>query len=391
MSSSETTIRNGKEAEDTAKRIAFLAHPADLAQLRQIDRNLAIISDTQLQRLLNLVEDDAKVFVASTFSVEIPEAKLLLVDIIIIPLLASQLVGLPRERAVELIKKAHRLAVSRGATLIGLGGFTSVLSQAGIDLRGQGAAITTGNTYTACVGLQLLDRLRLAGGNATDLFSACILGPFGSIGSLLFFDLALRTNRLNLCVRPSSRVLQLKRLRSLVGRFLNANAGISEFREGSIAAKLAAITPELGSEAFALQLNEVGIALCDDFDTAAIACSAVIIASSDVSPNISVANCRPGAVVVDISTPSVIPQDQFRGDVTVVAGGLVKIPRAIDTDLNMGLEKGIIHACLAETILLGLIDHNDDVGVGLAEEFRTFRFLASAAEQFGFSAARGAG
>ena len=57
-------------------------------------------------------------------------------ELIALPYLPSELVALPQDEAVELVQKAVDLGVERGAEVIGLAGFTSIVTYGGLGGAG---------------------------------------------------------------------------------------------------------------------------------------------------------------------------------------------------------------------------------------------------------------
>jgi hypothetical protein len=82
----------------------------------------------------------------------------------------------------------------------------------------------------------------------------------------------------------------------------------------------------------------------------------IVTATSSVNGIISAEMLRPGAVVCEISRPFNISEDvrKSRSDVLVVDGGLVLTPGEQDLGVGVGLPKGIVYGCMAETMVMSL-------------------------------------
>ena len=70
---------------------------------------------------------------------------------------------------------------------------------------------------------------------------------------------------------------------------------------------------------------------------------------------------KPGCVIVECSRPLNITKEQAKSrlDVLIINSGEVILPGDLDFKMNLGLSKGVVFACLAETVVLcleGLIE-----------------------------------
>jgi len=75
-------------------------------------------------------------------------------EFICVPKTAEQLLELGREEAITEIMKAVELGAQRGAKLVGLGAYTSVVTMGGRSLLPYtNVALTTGNSYTVVSGV----------------------------------------------------------------------------------------------------------------------------------------------------------------------------------------------------------------------------------------------
>lgn len=76
-------------------------------------------------------------------------------DFICVPKTAAQLLAMDKKQAIEEIMAAIDLAVERGAKIVGLGAYTSVVTMGGRQLLPYTpVALTTGNSYTVVSGVE---------------------------------------------------------------------------------------------------------------------------------------------------------------------------------------------------------------------------------------------
>jgi hypothetical protein len=82
----------------------------------------------------------------------------------------------------------------------------------------------------------------------------------------------------------------------------------------------------------------------------------ILTATSSVNGIISPEMLGPGAVVCEISRPFNISEEvrKSRPDVLVIDGGLVLTPGEQDVGVRVGLPKGMVYGCMAETMVMSL-------------------------------------
>ena len=220
------------------------------------------------------------------------------------------------------LNMAARMAERRGARIMGLGAFTSVVGDAGISVaRKANIAITTGNSLTVAVTLatsrQALSKM---GAASMSGIKAMIIGATGSIGSV--------------CARMLAQMIQEVTL-------VSVELGSLEELKWQILAE----TPE------------ARIALSTVADEHLANCDLIISATSAIGQRvIDISRCKSGVVVCDVAMPADIsPQEAAtRPDILVVESGAVVFPGEVDIGFDMGLPPNTTYACLAETALLAM-------------------------------------
>jgi fatty aldehyde-generating acyl-ACP reductase len=219
---------------------------------------------------------------------------------------------------------AVRLAACRGARVVGLGALTSPATGGGltiIDELPRGVTLTNGNALTAAIVRRNVRAAAHAkvGTSARDVVVA-VVGCTGSVGSALSRLLASEGYRLILIGRQRARVERdFGDLSSVV-----ASESLFDVRQADI----------------------------------------VVLLTNDRTALISPTMPRVGSVVIDCSQPANIPRTSYseftRRSITVLEGGVVRIPDYSSTD-----DFGLMHptdtfACLAEAYVVaraGLREH----------------------------------
>ncbi len=232
-------------------------------------------------------------------------------------------------------KQLHRAALMaerKGARIMGLGAFTSVVGDAGITVAHEAdIAITSGNSLTVAATLEAAKQAVVKMG-ATDLTKGkvMIIGATGSIGAVCSRLLAQAIYDVVLVSIEPEKLIDLKRT-------------------------IQAETP--GSTVTIATRPDEFVGSCDLIVTATSAFGQRIV---DIS------KCKPGAVICDVARPPDISKEEaaLRPDVLVIESGEVLIPGDIDFGYDIGLPPKTAYACLAETALLAMDGRFEDYTLG---------------------------
>jgi len=230
------------------------------------------------------------------------------------------------------LNQAARMAERRGARIMGLGAFTSVVGDAGITVAHEAdIAITSGNSLTVAATLEAAKQAVLKMG-ATDLTKGkvMVIGATGSIGSVCARLLAQAILDVVLVSIEPEKLIELKR----------------RIQEETPGAKVAIATRP---------------------DDLLQDCDLIVTATSAFGQRIlDITQCKPGAVICDVARPPDINRAEadLRPDVLVIESGEVLIPGEIDFGYDIGLPPKTAYACLAETALLAMEGRFEDYTLG---------------------------
>lgn len=230
------------------------------------------------------------------------------------------------------LNQAARMAERKGARIMGLGAFTSVVGDAGITVAHEAdIAITSGNSLTVAATLEAAKQAVIKMG-ATDLTKGkvMVIGATGSIGSVCSRLLAQAIYDVVLVSIEPERLIDLKRT-------------------------IQAETP--GAHVVIATRPDEHLPECDLVVTATSAFGQRIV---------DITKCKPGAVICDVARPPDIGEAEaaLRPDVLVIESGEVLIPGDIDFGYNIGLPPKTAYACLAETALLAMEGRFEDYTLG---------------------------
>lgn len=272
--------------------------------------------------------------------------------LVAVPLLPEQMLGLPTDFVERKIIKACTAVQGLGAQIVGLGAFTSVIGDKGVSIaRELNIPVTTGNSYTVATALEAVRKVCKVTGRSLAEVEIVIIGANGSIGSTCAKLLAREARFMTLVSRD------LKKLEGLAG----------------------CIMRETGLAVHITNRSEGPLRRAD----------IVITVSSSVDTIIHTQHLKKGAVVCDVARPRDVSMQvaQQRKDVTIIEGGVVKVPGNVKFNFDFGLPSGMCYACMAETMILAMENRFEDYSLGSRLEMDKVNEMAKLAQKHGFSLA----
>ncbi|GAA4343533.1 aminotransferase class III-fold pyridoxal phosphate-dependent enzyme [Kangiella taiwanensis] len=308
-------------------------------------------------------------------------------------------------------------------SIIGLGAYSSIVTNNGITVNDYESPITTGNAYTAALTLQ---GMMFAANNVQppiDITQAevSVVGAAGNIGSVLSQILALQVGRLCLVGSGSSTSeLRLKYARkTCLAEIIKAiktelNAGVT-FEHTQLAGVGKRVYELILSSGESQQLkffNDVQEQADIDYlskqldliltqyhsdeyeqlfliraDFSQLKSSDIVVVATN-SPDdelIKTDMVRPGAVVCCASVPSNLSQSFEKETNKYLAfdGGLSALPEQSEIKFVGMPENGLAYGCLAETLILGFEGQNHSFCKGPLSSEHVYQVM-SMAEEHGF-------
>ncbi|MFH1848072.1 MAG: SRPBCC family protein, partial [Candidatus Omnitrophota bacterium] len=218
------------------------------------------------------------------------------------------------------VVRACRVAEKCGVGIVTLGGFTSIVGERlghQID-REVDIPITTGNTYTAVLIVESIERAAQTLGRELKDLKIAIIGGTGDIGSACARALSMKAKQVTITGRTRAH---LRKLRAELKR--NKKAAIEATSD-----------------------NEKAVRSAD-----------VVIAVASASSSIlSIDWFKPGAIICDAAYPKNVSHTATdRRDIFIFSGGLANIPTPITTGVDMGLpSESVSYGCFSEVIILAL-------------------------------------
>jgi acetylornithine/succinyldiaminopimelate/putrescine aminotransferase/predicted amino acid dehydrogenase len=391
---------SGIPAPDRSNRFAFLLHPLTVRDYANIDPSLSILSDKQVSRLAECVAENFDPFVIGDAHIVSKTGQTAYGEFIIVPRTAGELAQMSYYDATSEIRAAARTANERGAKIIGLGAYTSVVTRGGLYLKDDGLpALTTGNSYTIVAAKQSIDAALEMTGRDLSTSCATVVGATGSIGRAVSILLAQDVGKLILVGNPARPKESKRRLMQVTADILRS---IGELRspgkklpKGTLASAIYDLLPpgsqnwdRLDCSNLAKEMEQYLCVIYDDCGVrqALREADVVVMATNVVGDLARPEDIKEGAVVCDISRPPNISRDvrMNRHDVFVIDGGVVSLPRDSRLSLNLDIDPGLAYACMAETMILALERRFEDASLGIDLDMDDVTEIGRLAERHGF-------
>jgi len=394
-----------KQMDDFGMKVGFLVHFLDESQLAAIESSFGNFSTQQLDRFIRNMMPVAKPCHIASTPITSASGQKIDFNLIVVPMTSrhmSEALKNPTDSpAQRMVKDAVRLARKIGCEVVGLGQYTSIVSNNGEAIIEPGLKITTGNSFTVGISVQsILKAADLKGLNPAHT-TLSLIGAAGNIGTAYAQIVAKYFARINLV--GSSRPGSLERLEVLRARIIKeAYEGLA--RSKSLSSIPGGITQRLSKIPFVKKLladgAEAQIAwkairseewfdpiISVSTDIATISQSDIIVAVSNSHERlIRSEHVKQNAIICDVSVPCSTDPGiiQKREDIMFFTGGIVKLPLGEKIQAPaFPLPPGNVFACMAETMLLGLSGFRKNLSYGKLE-LKNIEMIENLAQQHGF-------
>lgn len=271
---------------------------------------------------------------------------------ITIPMLPKQFLEKDRQWVFDRVLQGALLAQTNGAQIVGLGGYNSVVGEAGKAIAERlDVGVTSGNSYTVATAMEAT----LAAARAMDLDLArcnvAVVGATGAIGGVCSRLLARQVARLSLVARSRSR------LQTLAEKIHG---------EGPCA-----------------------VSIDTDLERGIREADVIVSATSSGGGIIRPDNLKPGVVICDVALPHDVSREvaRQRPDVLVIEGGVIEVPGDVQFNFDFGYPPGHSLACMAETMVLTLEGRFEDYSLGRGLHLDKVEEISRLAARHGFRTA----
>ncbi|MFP4498848.1 MAG: 3-hydroxyacyl-CoA dehydrogenase NAD-binding domain-containing protein [Vulcanimicrobiota bacterium] len=331
-------------------KFAFLIHPLDMKDVIRLEPKSANKRQSLVEKVLEWMPSHKRSDIVGVKSITGTEIE---GWFIAVPLMPNQFLNMDRQYVLDKIIKGVKIAEDLGAQIVGLGGYTSVVGDAGITVAKQAKiAVTSGNAYTIATALEgAIEGAKVMDINIKDA-QVSVVGASGSIGKACAQFFADKCKSMTLIARAKKRLENLAEV-------------IKENYDREVD-----YTTDL----------QAGIRDAD-----------IVIAATSSAGNIIMAeDLKPGAVVSDVSLPHDVAQEvqKLRPDVLVIEGGVVQVPgENVDFNYDFGYPPGVSLACMAESMILALEGRFENFSLGRGIKLEKVEEINRLAKKHGFKLA----
>ncbi|AJQ97179.1 ornithine/acetylornithine aminotransferase [Gynuella sunshinyii YC6258] len=329
----------------------------------------------------------------------------------------KDMMRLPKDEKNRLMDSYIDIAQEKGANVIGLGAFTSVITRSGTTVADCGTPVTTGNAFTALTSTDSVRQICQARDIDTGYMTLGIVGVSGSVGRLCFLDIGAEFQKV--CLIGNARNLNnVEKLEVVAGEFIlklftsNISSQLKPMFQTLVEADINLnlinsfdidqnndypgekfrqiyLTVQQKFRDHHGDLKNFPLLLTNDIENTLPICDVVITATSNGEAFIQPELLAEGAIVCDVARPSDLQQEvrQKRADITAYDGGLVQLPAA----LRFGgpniaeLDLGVTLACLAETVILTMSQVKHSYSLGGVSSIEEARDVFQMALKHGFN------
>lgn len=356
------------------RKVAFIGHFVNASDLVDWDRSFELFTGEEIEKLLEAVYPMISPFVSDRKTVRSVAGQKVQFDLLGY-VITSKIIGRHMrqknlEPIIEKIYDCLNMAEENGCSVVGFGGFTSIITGNCTHITMESSHYTTGNAFTTAMGLEamLSETQKMKIDLQQSTFAA--VGAGGNIASVYCEFMAQRCKKVIL-VGAEGRLENINRLALRIFHSALVQLGSPDEQVGGIAVAFKDVLhPALrhnisdsitgNKDLFDLLKEQMGdefpIVVTDNIHTVK---TANLILSATNSPDPVLFPGMLGdepTVICDIAVPYDVDASVYEMEnVKVIKGGIVRVPNNEDFKIpGVLLPKGTTYACMSETMLLGL-------------------------------------
>jgi predicted amino acid dehydrogenase len=312
------------------RHVGFLCHPLVAKDMRHFDPAFELFSSEALSVFLQRSQKMVDALSMGTFKVQSTQGVSTDLTALVVPFTTEQAVQAMRSKDLarfeDMVQRALDRAEALGADLVGLGAYTSIVTDNGRALLPARAGLTTGNSLTvAAAAAALIDQARRLGFKKRRLG---VVGATGNIGATLAEFLAPDVDRMVLVGRELG-MGRLSRLAARLGSNVSASFDLRDLRD------------------------------CNLIVSASNTAGAIITADHVDADN--------PVVLCDVATPADVHPEvvTLRPKTRVIHGGQWRLPYSGDIRCG-GIcpAPGLAFGCMTETLVLGFEGRMNSFSLG---------------------------
>jgi acetylornithine/succinyldiaminopimelate/putrescine aminotransferase/predicted amino acid dehydrogenase len=326
------------------------------------------------------------------------------------PLTPSQMMRLGKEPRRILMHQYLEAARNLNVDIVGLGAFTSIISDGGRDIMGDGMLLSTGSSLTALASVDSVYEVARREGIDLKEHAVAVVGAAGAVGRLAAIHFSMQAGQVVL-IGNAQNNKALDALKEVAGEiYLRAIDRLAKGEQNGIAGSLAkadiSILRTLGDQcnrqpegyrSLFTQIDELLHSLAADAPlkvtvdvNAGLSGAKAIVSATSVGKSfIDHSVFQSGAIVCDSARPLDVLASvrSHRTDVLVYEGGVMQLPGPISFGRQnvLGYPRGLNLACLSETITLALEGPVKHYSLGNRIDYDEAVWISEAAARHGFT------
>lgn len=349
----------------------FLCHLIDEGHVRKVTNALKGVEGEILMKKLALTKDLAEFQIYHAQTIKDDSGKEMDIVMLGIPVSSEELkktfTSRQKYKVVQKVQNAVDYAKELGATTVGLGQFTSIVSGNGLYLNPRGMNLTTGNAFTVSLAVQ--SALRSAQVKNIELEKATV-SLIGAAGNIMSVASSLMADHVGKIILIHHTPIEASAKFQLTTRKI-----LNEIAESNANSKVSQVVRTYWKDqdllAF-LAIDEVKNVFVASSDITTIKESDIVLCGASASNGFLTLDLfKKDAVIVDIAVPpSIKPELALklktdRPDLTYHLGGVAQIPQGQSIDFFiLPLEENECYACMAETFSLGMSGRKNILNIG---------------------------
>ena len=363
------------EMMDCPNRVAFIGHFIQAADMADWEKSFEDFTDAELEKILEAIYPLISPFVSDRKVIKSVQGGRVQFDLLGF-IITSKIIGKHMKQRnlqplLEKIDDCLELAESNGCSMVGFGGFTSIITENCKNLTKESVHYTTGNSFTTAMGLEAMfsEAPKMQVSPAESTFAA--VGAGGNIASVYCEFMSQHVKNIILIGAKG----RLENISTLANKIFTSAVldnlkgddpqltGIARAFMNCPAVQKLKIANELPSN-FQQLYEELKNELKEDFpivvtDDIGQLRKAQLILSATNSPDAVIYPEMIGThqtVICDIAVPCDVEASVYQmPNVNVIKGGIVRVPFSDDFKIpGILLPKGTAFACMSETMVLGL-------------------------------------
>ncbi len=344
----------------------FLNHLIHTDDARKVFGAFKHFDDKTLEKFMTAFAEISEFNIYDIQELEYTNGKKIDVIFMGFPVSTKILFGFMKARMSNFINAKIQQAINRsinmGATTVGLGQFTSIVSKNGLVLDSHGINLTTGNAYTVALGVEgALKLCKEKLGKSKDLNITCI-GAAGNIISVATAILADNASKINLIYHTElNKSLKMQiAFKRIIQEIIKSNS------KNTLVSKIKKIVTKNSDIISLYNKNKFKglIEISTDLNTLK---ESDLIFSGTNSQKAIITNefISDNTVIVDVGVPSNIDPNINKKNVFINHGGLAKLPTKFHYhNPSYPLKRGQSFACAAETMALSINGSKNILHIG---------------------------